>query len=175
MKYDILLNNHDDEQRDIVIESYFHTSINPYIFGKLDLEKSLLILTTELVEYPYYEIKLVPRLDNDQINIFELVKSPKIIATIEGDWTKDTAIHLLRIKKCCYDSNYNLLEKINFMPEIIAIDNDQGTSELVDEFIQYTHNHIQSLERKIYRRWKDLIRSYLSFKEAKVKNAPSQI
>lgn len=168
MKYDILLNDK-DEQRDIVIESYFHTSINPYIFNKLNLEKSLLILSTELVKYRYFDIKLVPRLDNGQINIFEIVKSPIIIGTIEGNWTKDTAIHLLRIKKCCYDSNYNLLEKINYLPEIIAIDDDSDSSKLVDKFIQHTHDHIYSLERKVMRRWKNLIRSYLSFQENEVK------
>jgi hypothetical protein len=164
VKYDILLSK-ENEQTDIVIESYFQTSINPYIFNKLNLEKSLLILSSELVEHCYFDIRLVPRLDNDQINTFELVKSPKIIATIEGEWTKDIAIHLLRIKKCVFDSNFNLIEKINFFPEIIAIDNDPESAELVNEFIGFTEDHINSLKRKIYRRWQNLIRSYLSFRE----------
>lgn len=167
MKYDILLSK-ENEEIDIVIESYFQTSINPYIFNKINLEKSLLILSSELVEYCYFDIRLVPRLNNDQINILELVKSPKIIATIEGEWTKDTAIHLLRIKKCIFDSNFNLIEKINFFPEIIAIDNDPDSAELVNEFIGFTEDHIDSFKRKVFRRWQNLIRSYLSFREYKL-------
>lgn len=161
MKYDILKAS-DDHQHDLIIETFFEYSSNPYIFNKLNLEQSLRILSSEILEISYCRMILLPRLKNDQVDIFGLVKNPNILATIEGDWNKQSAIHLLRLKKCIYQSDFDLINEISFFPDFIKIDNDHETAYLVEEFIDHSYALKVELDRKINQYWLSLVRSFLS-------------
>ena len=163
MKYDILLSEQ-NQVPDPIIDAYFKVPANPYIFYKIDLEKSIKILAAELIDHCYSDLILVPRLDNDQFNVYELLKSPHIIGSIEGNWNKESSIHLLRIRKCINESNHNLIEKINYFPELIALEDDRETSNLVENFISHSYKNLDSLEIKMWACWINLLESYLSFK-----------
>ncbi len=161
MKYDIFETDKDHEH-DLIIEKFYEYPGNPYIFSKLTLEQSLRILSSEILEMSYCQISLITRLSNDRVDIFESLKTPIFLATIEGDWIKQSAINLLRIRSVIYDYSYDLPNRIDFFPDFMKIDNDINSANLVHKFIEDSSNDADELDTKIYQYWLDLIKSFLS-------------
>lgn len=161
MKYDIFKTD-ENHEHDLIIEMFYEYRGNSYIFSKLNLEQSLRILSSEVLEMSYCQIALIPRLSNDRTDIFKSIKNPNILATIEGNWIKQSTINLLKIKGEIYESNHDLLDRIKFVPDFMKIDNDLDSANLVQKLIDDSSNAIDELDIKIYQYWLDLVSSFLS-------------
>lgn len=165
MKYDIVFTQ--QNTNDEIIDTYLNYPNNPYIFGKFTLEQILLVLSSELLHLDTVSMKLIPRAQNDLVNIFEVLKNQQVIATINGDWNINTAMHLLRLKKCIASGNYDFIETMGFLSKVIAIDGDKILSKLVSKFIGEVYDHTRKLEKETNESWKKLLSSYLNYEEYK--------
>lgn len=144
MKYDLVRTENVDEIQKRLLHSFIHLPTNPWSIHQLSHSNIACVLSGWYCGVEPYFLKAIPRIDDIQENLLEILKYQELVGSIEIPDNIEVIRHVLRMHKVLIEFEIDFPDSFQAISDMIYCLGSDKVSELADEFVDESIFHCRT-------------------------------
>jgi hypothetical protein len=167
MKYDLVRTETQEKIAARLMYSFVCLPANSWTIQKLSHANIACILGGWYCGIEPYYLKAIPRINNQQENLIEILKHNELLGSIDVPDDIESVRHVLRMHKLLVEFELEFPNEFRVASDLIYCQGDEDTSELATEFIDESNSHCRTAVDQTRASWDSFLGEFLKFCPAK--------